>query len=535
MSQKLAEEDRASKPKLFTDIACSTVSNSLEMLKQHVSPVFSSLPSMSRTNSLSLAADLSPSSSRLLRIVEGESVPLQDLLRINPFDADFRRAAERIRTNPHLLNTAVSSQTQGGDEPLNTPVIPHPVCLDSLTYNDSVKVEPRSPHLPRIRCELPTNATEDGDALSEMPLDMRSPVLSALTSSLISLSSSTGNKVSGLSPQPVTSSGIVSPDKITALESRPWRHLPVNIDTTRRSTELTQFDPVKNGSDDTNSESGRAVTSSVGSLTGHGSMQRALPPLQSVYSALPSVVSAISSAPSTSLGQSTRSLPLKSSGSVIKYSPSSFSAQQHAEEGQRLVGEAGSISCPAAGGVAGSVLEAGRLHTSDTSAGFPTIGMKRGLKPCTPSPPIVPYFVDTDYHSLDPEPLTSGRSRGQGGRSRSRSNARQSERNSESPTSSISQIERAEQDRKARNRAASNRWRAKKKRVECQLMDSLKQLKQTVHVLQSENSRLRVQTLEYQQLLQQHVAQCGLQLSLPAAQLSTAAAASETAGDRQRC
>ncbi|XP_043221789.1 helicase SRCAP-like isoform X1 [Amphibalanus amphitrite] len=217
----MSEASEVSKPFECTSPGCKATFTNEDHLSSHqkrheMSLLLPGGITISRSNSLTLGADLTPTPTRFIRI--GEEVGLfQDLLKANPFDEQFRKAAEQNKAASVSLPLPFSGAC---DEPLNTPHIVHPGEGDHHPAKGSVTPavetpQPRlaSPHRlgspppahvvvtpcsplrarggapPAHRDPLDPDGTIgiDDDMEVEGPLDMRSPsVIPPVSETLIS-------------------------------------------------------------------------------------------------------------------------------------------------------------------------------------------------------------------------------------------------------------------------------------------------------------------------------------------------------------
>ncbi|XP_037068207.1 cyclic AMP-dependent transcription factor ATF-7-like isoform X2 [Pollicipes pollicipes] len=124
----MADAPEVSKPFECTSPGCRATFTNEDHLSSHqkrheMSLLLPGGITISRSNSLTLGADLTPTPTRFIRI--GEEVGLfQDLLKANPFDEQFRKAAEQ---NKAAAVVQLPLPFSGAcDEPLNTPHVVHP-------------------------------------------------------------------------------------------------------------------------------------------------------------------------------------------------------------------------------------------------------------------------------------------------------------------------------------------------------------------------------------------------------------------------
>ncbi|KAF0292173.1 Cyclic AMP-dependent transcription factor ATF-2 [Amphibalanus amphitrite] len=521
----MSEASEVSKPFECTSPGCKATFTNEDHLSSHqkrheMSLLLPGGITISRSNSLTLGADLTPTPTRFIRI--GEEVGLfQDLLKANPFDEQFRKAAEQNKAASVSLPLPFSGAC---DEPLNTPHIVHPGEGDHHPAKGSVTPavetpQPRlaSPHRlgspppahvvvtpcsplrarggapPAHRDPLDPDGTIgiDDDMEVEGPLDMRSPsVIPPVSETLISppvihtpgsLSSppvlhAPGSLAASLQGSPAGSlaASLGSPHSVQApgssgVGSPPAGHTPTTLQSSAVSStvaiprhhQLAVPPPLRP----------RLVSSGAG-------------PIQ-MSAALPIVHSGTHSA--AIAGSLANSL----AGSHAATYSAAHSVAHSAHSGMLPAAHSHSLHPGMHSGMLSGALQ-GSLPAAHQASSQPA------------GPPPHPTAPLAEHSALSSEAVEFQIKLSDGQRLR-RSLQRQerppapvptptsqpspSDVLPPAPTPRTSQSE--DSLRKERNRAAANRWRARKKRAQQQMASSMEALNCRVNELQQENAELR--------------------------------------------
>ncbi|XP_043221791.1 cyclic AMP-responsive element-binding protein 5-like isoform X3 [Amphibalanus amphitrite] len=521
----MSEASEVSKPFECTSPGCKATFTNEDHLSSHqkrheMSLLLPGGITISRSNSLTLGADLTPTPTRFIRI--GEEVGLfQDLLKANPFDEQFRKAAEQNKAASVSLPLPFSGAC---DEPLNTPHIVHPGEGDHHPAKGSVTPavetpQPRlaSPHRlgspppahvvvtpcsplrarggapPAHRDPLDPDGTIgiDDDMEVEGPLDMRSPsVIPPVSETLISppvihtpgsLSSppvlhAPGSLAASLQGSPAGSlaASLGSPHSVQApgssgVGSPPAGHTPTTLQSSAVSStvaiprhhQLAVPPPLRP----------RLVSSGAGPVQ----MSTALPIVHS---------GAHSAAIAGSLANSL-------AGSHAATYSAAHSVAHSAHSGMLPVAHSHSLHPGMHSGMLSGALQ-GSLPAAHQASSQPA------------GPPPHPTASLAEHSALSSEAVEFQIKLSDGQRLR-RSLQRQerppapvptptsqpspSDVLPPAPTPRTSQSE--DSLRKERNRAAANRWRARKKRAQQQMASSMEALNCRVNELQQENAELR--------------------------------------------